>query len=102
MPKEQLRFTPDPGKYLAFLGRIAPEKRPDLAIEIASRAGIPLKIAAKVDAVDRDYFESAIRPKIDSRNVEFIGEIGEHEKSEFLGDALALCFRLIGLSLSGS
>ena len=92
LPKERLRFNPGPGKYLAFLGRIAPEKRPDLAIEIARRAGIPLRIAAKVDAVDRDYFESDIRPRIDSRNVEFIGEIGEHEKNEFLGDALALLF----------
>jgi glycosyltransferase involved in cell wall biosynthesis len=92
LPKEQLRFNPGPGKYLAFLGRIAPEKRPDLAIEIARRTEIPLKIAAKVDVVDQDYFESDIRPKIDSRNVEFIGEIGEHEKNEFLGDALALLF----------
>ena len=92
LPEERLRFNPGPGKYLAFLGRIAPEKRPDLAIEIARRAGIPLKIAAKVDVVDRDYFESDIRPRIDSHNVEFIGEIGEHEKNEFLGDALALLF----------
>jgi glycosyltransferase involved in cell wall biosynthesis len=92
LPREQLRFNPGPGKYLAFLGRIAPEKRPDLAIEIARRSGIPLKIAAKVDVVDQDYFESDIRPRIDSRNVEFIGEIGEHEKNEFLGDALALLF----------
>ena len=92
LPKERLRFNPGPGKYLAFLGRIAPDKRPDLAIEIARRAGIPLRIAAKVDVVDRDYFESDIRPRIDSRNVEFIGEIGEHEKNEFLGDALALLF----------
>jgi glycosyltransferase involved in cell wall biosynthesis len=92
LPKERLRFNPGPGKYLAFLGRIAPEKRPDLAIEIARRAGIPLKIAAKVDVVDREYFEFNIRPRIDSRNVEFIGEIGEHEKNEFLGDALALLF----------
>jgi glycosyltransferase involved in cell wall biosynthesis len=92
LPREQLRFNPGPGKYLAFLGRIAPEKRPDLAIEIARRTGIPLKIAAKVDVVDQDYFESDIRPRIDSRNVEFIGEIGEHEKNEFLGDALALLF----------
>lgn len=92
LPKKQLRFSSGPGKYLAFLGRLALEKRPDLAIEIASRAGVPLKIAAEVDAMDRDYFESDIRPKIDSHNVEFIGEIGEHEKSEFLGDALALLF----------
>ena len=92
LPKEQLRFNPRPGKYLAFLGRIAPEKRPDLAIEIAHRAGIPLKLAAKIDVVDRDYFESTIRPRIDSHNVEFIGEIGESEKSQFLGDALALLF----------
>ncbi len=92
LPRDQIRFNPTPGKYLAFLGRIAAEKRPDLAIEIARRGGFPIKIAAKVDATDRQYFETIIRPLLDSREVEFIGEIAEHEKSEFLGNALALLF----------
>jgi glycosyltransferase involved in cell wall biosynthesis len=92
LPARQLRFQPDPGKYLAFLGRIAPEKRPDLAIEIARRAGLPLKIAAKVDAVDRDYFETRIRPLLEVDGIQFIGEIGERDKSEFLGNAMALLF----------
>jgi glycosyltransferase involved in cell wall biosynthesis len=78
--------------YLAFLGRIAPQKRPDRAIEIAKRVGLPLKIAAKVDAVDKDYFEHTIRPQLDHPLIEFIGEIGDHEKRRFLGDALALLF----------
>lgn len=92
LAKNQLKFSPGPGKYLAFLGRIAPEKRPDLAIEIARRCALPLKIAAKVDAADRDYFETVIRPLLNSRDVEFIGEIGEQQKSEFLGNAIALLF----------
>jgi glycosyltransferase involved in cell wall biosynthesis len=92
LPPDQLRFYSDPGKYLAFLGRIAPEKRPDIAIEVARRTEIPLKIAAKVDAVDRDYFESSIRPLLETEGVEFIGEISECEKSEFLGNAMALLF----------
>jgi glycosyltransferase involved in cell wall biosynthesis len=78
--------------YLAFLGRIAPEKRPDRAIEIAKRVGISLKIAAKVDPADQDYFEHVIRPQLDHPLIEFIGEIGDHEKREFLGNALALLF----------
>ncbi|ORJ53258.1 glycosyltransferase family 4 protein [Geothermobacter hydrogeniphilus] len=92
LPKELFRLQEQPGDYLAFLGRISPEKRPDRAIEIARRAGIPLKIAAKVDRADREYFETHIRPLLDSSLVEFIGEIGEHEKQEFLGGALALLF----------
>jgi glycosyltransferase involved in cell wall biosynthesis len=80
------------GNYLAFLGRICPEKRPDRAIEIAKLSGMPLKIAAKVDRVDQAYFEHVIRPLLDDPLVEFIGEIGEHEKSAFLGDALGLLF----------
>ena len=76
--------------YLAFLGRICPEKRPDRAIEIASRSGIPLRIAAKVDRVDKRYFEEKIRPLLERPGVEFIGEIGDREKSEFLSGALAL------------
>ena len=77
---------------MAFLGRISPEKRPDRAIEIAKRAGIPLKLAAKVDAVDIAYFKTEIEPLLDHPLVEFIGEIGETQKSEFLGNARALLF----------
>ena len=78
--------------YLAFLGRISPEKRPDRAIAIARETGIPLKIAAKVDNADREYFEQQIRPLLDHPLVEFIGEIGDTQKSEFLGNARALLF----------
>lgn len=80
------------GKYLAVLGRISPEKAPDAAIRIAALAGMPLKIAAKVDRADHDYFVSRIKPLLSSSNVEFVGEIGEHEKAEFLGNAAALLF----------
>lgn len=80
------------GDYLAFLGRISPEKRPDRAIEIAKAAGVPLVIAAKVDQVDRAYFEDKIRPLLDHSLIKFIGEIGDAQKSRFLGDARALLF----------
>jgi glycosyltransferase involved in cell wall biosynthesis len=85
-------FNPGGGSYLAFLGRISPEKRPDRAIEIAKRAGIPLKLAAKVDAVDLEYFETAIEPLLDHPLIEFIGEINETQKCQFLGNARALLF----------
>ena len=80
------------GSNLAFLGRISPEKRPDRAIRIARAAGIPLKIAAKVDKVDEEYFRNDILPLIDGPGVEFIGEINEREKTKFLGEAAALLF----------
>jgi glycosyltransferase involved in cell wall biosynthesis len=94
LPRDLLHFNPQPqGKYLAFLGRISPEKRPDRAIEIAARAGYKLRIAAKIDAVDRDYWRHRIEPLVRAHsNVEFVGEIGEAEKSEFLGNATALLF----------
>ncbi|HWG06339.1 MAG TPA: glycosyltransferase family 4 protein [Beijerinckiaceae bacterium] len=92
LPAPVCRFNPRGGPYLAFLGRIAPEKRPDRAIEIAKRAGIPLKIAAKVDPVDQNYFDQVIKPQLDDPLIEFIGEIGEHEKTDFLGGAQALLF----------
>jgi glycosyltransferase involved in cell wall biosynthesis len=92
LPSTVCPFNPKGGNYLAFLGRIAPEKRPDRAIDIAVRAGVPLKIAAKVDQVDQDYFEHVIKPTLDHPLVEFVGEISEEEKSSFLGDALALLF----------
>jgi glycosyltransferase involved in cell wall biosynthesis len=80
------------GGYLAFLGRICSEKRPDCAIRIAHAAGIPLKIAAKVDKVDEDYFRNDILPLIEGPGVEFVGEINEREKTKFLGEAAALLF----------
>jgi glycosyltransferase involved in cell wall biosynthesis len=94
LPRDLLRFQARPrGDYLAFLGRISPEKRPDRAIEIAVRAGRRLRIAAKIDDVDRAYWEQKIEPLVQAHaNVEFIGEIGEAEKSGFLGNAAALLF----------
>jgi glycosyltransferase involved in cell wall biosynthesis len=80
------------GGYVAFLGRISPEKRPDRAIRIARALGVPLKIAAKVDKVDVEYFETEIKPLLDGPGVEYIGEINDAQKSEFLGEALALVF----------
>lgn len=87
-------FTPrsEPGKYLAVLGRISPEKRVDRAIRIALRAGIPLKIAAKVDKPDREYFTHEIEPMLKEPSIEFLGEISEPEKNELLGHAYALLF----------
>jgi glycosyltransferase involved in cell wall biosynthesis len=92
MPADLLGFHRGSGGYLAFLGRISPEKRVDRAIEIAIAAGMPLKIAAKVDAVDQEYFEEEIAPLLDHPLVEFVGEIGDSQKREFLGNALALLF----------
>ena len=86
------RFERRGGEYLAFLGRISPEKRPDRAIEIAKRAGVALKIAAKVDPVDREYFNEVVKPLLDHPLIEFIGEINEEQKQDFLAHALALLF----------
>jgi glycosyltransferase involved in cell wall biosynthesis len=92
IPADLHRPSFEQGNYLAFLGRISPEKRPDRAIRIARAAGIPLKIAAKVDKVDEDYFRNDIFPLLDGPGVEFIGEINEREKTKFLGEAAALLF----------
>ena len=92
LPETLIPFAPDGGEYLAFLGRISPEKRPDRAIEIAIKAGMKLKMAAKVDHADKDYFEKQIEPLLDHPLVEFIGEIGDSSKAEFLGNARALLF----------
>ena len=92
IPADLHRPSFEQGRYLAFLGRISPEKRPDRAIRIARAAGIPLKIAAKVDKLDEDYFRKDIFPLINGPGVEFIGEINEREKSKFLGEAAALLF----------
>ena len=94
IPRNLLTPRFEPGKYLAFLGRISPEKRPDIAIEVAKKAGIPLRIAAKVDVVDREYFEEIIKPLLSPPDVEYIGEICESEKSEFLNNAVALMFTI--------
>ena len=92
LPTDLYTFRETPGDYLAFLGRISPEKRVDRAIEIATRLGLPLRIAAKVDAVDRSYFENVIAPLLEGRGVEYVGELGELDKDPFLGGALALLF----------
>jgi glycosyltransferase involved in cell wall biosynthesis len=92
LPTDLFHCHPEPGEYLAFLGRIAPEKRVDRAIAIATACGQPLRIAAKVDPADREYFERDIKPLLDHPLVEFIGEIDEQQKDEFLGRAAALLF----------
>jgi glycosyltransferase involved in cell wall biosynthesis len=92
IPVDLYEYKQSQGDYLVFLGRISPEKRVDRAIEIAKRAKMKLKIAAKVDAVDRCYMDTEIRPLLDDPLVEFIGEIGDKEKGELLGNAYALLF----------
>jgi len=93
IPLDLLKPNYNPrGGYLAFLGRISPEKGPDRAIHIAQTLGLPLKIAAKVDKVDEPYFREQIVPLLDLPGIEFVGEINERHKSEFLGEALALLF----------
>jgi len=92
LPADLLPLGSGRGKYLAFLGRISPEKRADRAIEIAQRLNMPLKIAAKVDPADRVYYEREIKHLLDTPNVEFIGEINEQQKGAFLGDAYAYLF----------
>jgi len=92
LPEDLFRFYPDRGDYLAFLGRISPEKGADRAIEIAKRVRMPLKIAAKVDRVDRHYFKRVVEPLLSDSGVEWIGEITDQQKNEFLGKAYALLF----------
>jgi glycosyltransferase involved in cell wall biosynthesis len=92
LPEDLLTFHERPGSYLAFLGRISPEKGVEQAIQIARQSGMTIKIAAKVDPVDQAYFDEAIRPLLDEPGTEFIGEIGEDEKDAFLGNAYALLF----------
>jgi len=90
MPETLLKPEPAKASYLAFLGRISPEKRVDRAVHIAERCGLPLKVAAKVDPVDQDYFNENIRPLFAKPHVDFIGEIADAQKSEFLSGAIAL------------
>ena len=92
LPQDLFRFHPEPGGYLAFLGRASPEKRVDRAIEIAKRVGVPLKIAAKIDPADRRYFKREIEPLLNDPHIEWLGEISDKDKDEFLGNAYALLF----------
>jgi glycosyltransferase involved in cell wall biosynthesis len=91
LPPDEFRFCEHPGRYLAFMGRVSPEKRVDRAVRIARRAGMPLRIAAKVDPSDTAYFES-LAPLFAEPHVEFLGEIGQSQKGGFLGNAAALLF----------
>lgn len=90
LPADLLQPQPVQPRYLAFLGRISPEKRVDRAIGIAQRCGLPLRIAAKVDRADQDYFNETIKPLLSTPGVDFIGEISDDQKSEFLSGAIAL------------
>ncbi len=93
LPTDLLKPTYNPsGDYVAFLGRVSPEKGLDRAIRIASAAGIPLKIAAKVDKPDQDYFDQVIKPMLNLPGIEFVGEINERQKASFLGNARAMLF----------
>src|SRR4029077_20507137 len=92
LPQDLFRFHPEPGSYLAFLGRVSPEKRVDRAIEIAKRVGMPLKIAAKVDLADRRYFKREIEPLLNDPHIEWLGEVSDKDKDELLGNAYALLF----------
>lgn len=92
IPTDLYKFKKSSGDYLVFLGRVSPEKRVDRAIEIAKLAKMKLKIAAKLDTSDRPYMDAAIRPLLDHPLVEFIGEIGDQEKADLLGNAYALLF----------
>ena len=93
LPPDLLEYMPGRGGYLAFLGRISPEKRVDRAIRIAERAGLPLRIAAKVDDADAVYFAQEIKPLLDAAgHVEFVGEVNDRGKNELLGNAAALLF----------
>jgi glycosyltransferase involved in cell wall biosynthesis len=93
LPKDLLAFSPSPTQgYLAFLGRMSPEKGPEQAIEIAVRAGIPLKMAAKIDPADQAYFDQRIKPLLDQPLIDYVGEINDHHKADFLGGAQAMLF----------
>ncbi len=95
LPESHYEFSPESNGYLAFLGRTSPEKGLDQAIEIAKRTGMPLKVGAKIDGADAEYFESCLKPLMANGDVEFLGEIGFPEKNELLGGAAALLFPIV-------
>jgi glycosyltransferase involved in cell wall biosynthesis len=90
LPRDLYRFNTGRGGYLAFLGRLSPEKGPAEAIEVAKRAGLPLRIAAKLDSADVTYYRDVIRPLLSDGSIEYVGELTDPEKNTFLGDAVAL------------
>ena len=92
MPFDRSSFVAQPGEYLAFLGRLSREKQPEVAIEVARRVGMPLRIAAKIDANDREFVDRVVRPLLEDPLVEFIGEVEDDDKAAFLGGARALLF----------
>lgn len=92
LPKDLYKFYPEKGDYLAFIGRFSPEKKAERAIEVAIKKGIPIKLAAKVDKKDEEYFNKVIKPYFENPLVEYIGEIGEGDKNDFLGKALGVMF----------
>lgn len=92
LPEGLYRLHDEPGSYLAFLGRVSPEKRLDRAVQIARRTGMRLRIAAKIDKADQNYFDQHLRPLLDHPLIEFIGEVGDQDKDAFLGHAAALLF----------
>lgn len=92
LPKELYKLYNGEGQYLSFIGRFSPEKRADRAIELAKQTGIPLKIAAKIEKLDQEYFDNNIKHLLNHSLIDYMGEIGEKEKNEFLGNALALVF----------
>jgi glycosyltransferase involved in cell wall biosynthesis len=92
LPRNLYAYHPRGGDYLAFVGRISPEKRVDRAVEIALRSGRPLRIAAKIDAADHAYFRDSIRPLLEHSEVEYVGELADREKDAFVGGAAALLF----------
>jgi glycosyltransferase involved in cell wall biosynthesis len=95
LPLDEYPFTPEPSDYFAFVGRMSPEKRPHVAIEIARRAGVRLLLAAKVDRVDRDYFTTMVQPLLREPGIEYVGELGERDKLELVRRARALLFPIL-------
>ena len=100
LPKDLLRKGPGTGGYLAFLGRISPEKAPDAAIRIAAGSGMKIKMAAKIDKVDEAYYQSTVEPLLPQGDIEFIGEIGEHQKASSSATPRRWCFQSRGASRS--
>ncbi len=90
LPQDLYQLHPNPGHYLAFLGSLAPEKRPDHAIELAKRVGVPLRMAGKIDPKDEEYFRATVKPLLANPLIDYLGDITEAEKRDFLGQAMAL------------
>jgi glycosyltransferase involved in cell wall biosynthesis len=95
LPLGEYPYTPEPADYFAFVGRMSPEKRPHVAIEVARRAGVRLVLAAKVDRVDREYFDEMVRPRLREPGIEYVGELGEADKVALLRRARALLFPIL-------